>query len=521
MPKIVLPAAQWENLIAMMRAACPEIFDESGNVLNCFAGQWQNTGQPKPILSPIDGSQLGNLPMLTGAQATDAVQKAQQEFITWSDLSLNERKAKVAAAIEALKAHRDLIAYLLAWEIGKPVRQARVSVDRCNSGVEWYLQEIDQMTEGRAPLGLVSNIASWNYPLSVLIHAMLVQALCGNSVVAKVPTDGGLYTLSFAVALCRKHGLPFTLVSGSGGELSHALIQSPEVAALNYVGGKSHSRSIAESLMETPKRYMLEMEGLNTYGIWNYSNWPALAAQMKKGYEYGKQRCTAYVRWVVQRDLFPQFLETYLSVVKSLQIGHPLLVEEGASEAPDLDFGPVINAKKASELNAMIQDAFTKGAIPIYHGVPNPDMFLPEQDKSAYLLPVGLIAVPKSAQLYHNEPFGPVDTIVLVDSEAELITEMNVSNGNLVSSIATDDVRWAETIVEDMRAFKIGINKVRSRGDRAEIFGGFGNSWRGCFVGGEYLVRAITKGQPDEVLFGNFRYGLNVPDAADMLVQVG
>ncbi len=83
---------------------------------------------------------------------------------------------------------------------------------------------------------------------------------------------------------------------------------------------------------------------------------------------------------------------------------------------------------------------------------------------------------------------------------------MNVSNGALVASIATDDVDFAARVGPQLRAFKVGVNKPRSRGDRDEVFGGIGESWKGCFVGGDLLVQAVTVG-PDgdaERLYGNF-----------------
>jgi acyl-CoA reductase-like NAD-dependent aldehyde dehydrogenase len=93
---------------------------------------------------------------------------------------------------------------------------------------------------------------------------------------------------------------------------------------------------------------------------------------------------------------------------------------------------------------------------------------------------------------------------VVVDSEAELLAAMNVSNGSLVASLACDDEELARRLAEDVRAFKVGINKPRSRGDKAETFGGMGASWRGAFVGGELLVRAVTEGSVGERLYGNF-----------------
>ena len=115
-----------------------------------------------------------------------------------------------------------------------------------------------------------------------------------------------------------------------------------------------------------------------------------------------------------------------------------------------------------------------------------------------------LFGLPRSSKLYHAEPFGPIDSIVVVDSVDELIAEMNVSNGNLVASVATDDAKLAQRMSKELRAFKFGHNKVRSRGDREEPFGGIGASWKGAFVGGRYLVEAVTEGAEGERLFGNF-----------------
>ena len=229
-----------------------------------------------------------------------------------------------------------------------------------------------------------------------------------------------------------------------------------------------------------------------------------MAAQIKKGYEYGKQRCTAYPRYVVQRSLFPKFLEMYLGVVQSLKVGNPLLVEKPEDPLPALDFGPLINSRKVEELRVMISEAVAGGAVALYEGVLDESRFTPNQDNSAYLAPVTLLNLPRNCKLYHGEPFGPVDSVVVVDSVDQMIAEMNVSNGSLVSSLATDDAKLAKQVAGDLRCLKFGHNKVRSRGDNEESFGGFGQSWKGCFVGGRYLVEAVTEGAPGERLKGNF-----------------
>jgi acyl-CoA reductase-like NAD-dependent aldehyde dehydrogenase len=303
------------------------------------------------------------------------------------------------------------------------------------------------------------------------------------------------------------------LVSGSGSRLSAALVRAPEIGCLAFVGGRSAGGQVAAALVDTGKRHFLEQEGLNAWGIWEFSQWDVLAAHLKKGFEYGKQRCTAYPRYVVQRQLFDQFLDMYLPVLRSVRFGHPLAVAADDDPLPELDYGPLITAEKSVELAAKLDEAIIKGGVPLHRGALADGLFLPGQDTAAYAPPVAILAPPPSCALHHAEPFGPVDTIVVVDSEAELLAAMNASNGALVASLACDDESLARRLSVDLQAFKIGINKPRSRGDRAEPFGGRGASWKGAFVGGEHLVQAVTVGpDPRERLYGNFpSYSLYPP----------
>ena len=503
-PRQVRQGARWEDAYARCRELAPEAF-EPDRVLNLWDDEWHRSGDPAEATSPVDGRPIAGPPMLGLEQALEAVAAAAAEHRRWASVDLEERRARVSRCVDQLEAHRELLALLLVWEIGKPWRQALTSVDRTVSGVRWYLEEIEPMLAGRRPLaGPVSNIASWNYPLSVLVHAMLIQLLAGNAVIAKTPTDGGLCALTLSAALMRRCDLPVTLVSGSGSRLSPALVLSDDIGCLAFVGGRDAGGQIASQLVQTDKRHMLEQEGLNAWGIWAFSDWDGLAGHLRKGFEYGKQRCTAYPRYVVQRTLFDQFLAMYLPVVRSLRFGHPLAVVDPGDEPPDVDFGPLINAAKAAELTQEVELAIQMAATPLFRGTLEDGWFLPGQDTSAYLPPVALLDPPGASALGHAEPFGPVDTVVLVDSAAELVAEMNASNGCLVASIACDDEHLARRLADQVNTFKVGINRPRSRGDKAEPFGGRGASWKGAFVGGEHLVHAVTEGPSGEQLYGNF-----------------
>jgi acyl-CoA reductase-like NAD-dependent aldehyde dehydrogenase len=498
----------WATTLARATAATPEGFDDE-TLRNLIEGAWRPAGEPSPLRTPVDNTVLGHLRRLDPAAARGAVGFAFAEHRRWATTPLAERTARVTEAVHALTAHRDLLALLLVWEIGKPWRLACADVDRALDGAEWYTGEISRMlADGRRPLpGPVSNIASWNYPMSVLVHSELVQLLAGNAVIAKTPSQGGAVCLTVAHALMRRAGLPVTLVSGGGEELSEVLVRGPEIGAVAFVGGRSNGGKVAAALLDTDKRHMIEQEGLNAWGIWEFSGWDSLAAHLKKGFEYGKQRCTAYPRFVVQRDLVDAFLEAYLPVVRSVRFGHPLAVD-GAWRAgdplPGLDFGPLISAVKADELRRTVDEAVRGGAVPLYRGRVDGAPFLAGQDTSAYVAPSVLLAPPGRSRLMHAEPFGPVDTIVVVDTKEELLAAMNASNGALVASLACDNQELAGKLAVDLHAFKVGINRPRSRGDRDEPFGGRGASWKGAFVGGDLLVQAVTVGPPGDRPYGNF-----------------
>ncbi|UGY94412.1 aldehyde dehydrogenase family protein [Streptomyces gobiensis] len=514
-PELVLkPGTAWSDAWQRAVALAPEAFCDD-RVRNLWDDRWQLDGSPLLATTPVDGTPIAGPPRLDAATAGRAVRAALDQHRSWRHTPLPSRKARVTAALDALTEHRELLALLLVWEIGKPWRLAQADVDRAIDGVRWYVEHIDRMTEGRAPLpGPVSNIASWNYPMSVLVHAMLIQALAGNAVIAKAPTDGGVACLTLACALAVREGLPITLVSGSGGELSEALVRSPEIGCVSFVGGRDTGARVATAVADLGKRHILEQEGLNCWGVWNHFDWDTLTPLLRKTFDYAKQRCTAYPRFVVQRSLFADFLAAYLPAVRSLRYGHPLAVADPADPLPELDFGPLINAAKAKELADLTTEAIDRGAVPLHQGTLRDGRFLPDQDTAAYLPPLTLLNPPPSSPLHHAEPFGPVDTIVLVDTEAELLAAMNASNGALVATLSTDDEATYARLAPQIRAFKVGHNKPRSRGDRDELFGGFGASWRGAFVGGDLLIRAVTQGPAGERLPGNFPDYRLQPEAA-------
>jgi acyl-CoA reductase-like NAD-dependent aldehyde dehydrogenase len=245
----------WETYTRCIKAA-PEAFD-SDRLRNLTRGEWRRTGIPGDHVNGVDGTPIPGPPLVNYEEAVAAVAYALDEHKAWAKVDLDARRTMVSDAVDALIEHRDLLALLLVWEIGKPWRLACADVDRCMDGVRWYLGQIERQlatSDGklRQPLaGPVSNIASWNYPMSVQVHAELVQALAGNAVIAKTPSQGGFHALTLAHALMRRAGLPVTLLSGMGSHMGEVLIRSEGIGALVFVGGRANGRRAAVSLADT------------------------------------------------------------------------------------------------------------------------------------------------------------------------------------------------------------------------------------------------------------------------------
>src|ERR1700741_1993682 len=159
---IVAPVAEWGSLFARIKSEAPEAFDSEERILNLIEGEWKDPGFGRHYESPIDGRSLGRIPMIELETARTAVKFAKAETAGWAQTDLDERRRRVTDCLAGLKKQKELIALLLMWEIGKPYAQALTDIDRCISGVEWYVDNIEGMLGKRAPLGLISNIASWN-----------------------------------------------------------------------------------------------------------------------------------------------------------------------------------------------------------------------------------------------------------------------------------------------------------------------------------------------------------------------
>ena len=137
----------WETYARCVDVA-PEAFD-SDRLRNLVHGEWRRVGTPGDHVTPVDGTPIPGPPRIDFDSAVEAVAAACQEHRDWAKVGLEERQLRVTEAVDALTAHRDLLALLLVWEIGKPWRLACADVDRALDGVRWYVGEIERQLTDR------------------------------------------------------------------------------------------------------------------------------------------------------------------------------------------------------------------------------------------------------------------------------------------------------------------------------------------------------------------------------------
>ena len=181
MTLMLKPGTAWNDAYARCRAVAAEAFGPE-HLRNLAGGEWSDAGRTVPHVSPVDGMAMVGPSVVDAHVAVQAIEGACLAHQAWSRTPLDRRRERVSEALELMGAQRELLALLLVHEIGKPWRLALADVDRCLDGVRWYVDGIEDQLAAfghpRGPLpGPVSNIASWNYPMSVQIHAELVQLL--------------------------------------------------------------------------------------------------------------------------------------------------------------------------------------------------------------------------------------------------------------------------------------------------------------------------------------------------------
>lgn len=460
--------------------------------LNFIDGAWVEPQSQKYAenINPATGESLGVVALSTAEDVDAAVQAAVKAQSTWRLVPAPQRAEVLYKVGALLKAKKEELARILTMEMGKVVEEARGEVQEAIDMAFYMAGEgrrlFGQTTPSelpnkmamsvRAPIGVVGIITPWNFPIAIASWKSLPAIVAGNTVVWKPATETPFMAREF-VKIYAEAGLPkgvINLVCGSGSVVGEAMVAHPDIQVISFTGSNDVGRSIASKAGSQLKRVSLEMGGKNAVVVMEDANLElAVDAILWGAYGTSGQRCTATSRVIVHRKVKEELEQRLLEKIETLTIGN------GLDET--VKVGPIINKSSLVKVHDYVEIGRSEGAKLLAGGtiVENPPLAggsgagNAKEASGHYYAPTVFTDAAIEMRIAQEEIFGPVVTIIPVDSFEEAIAANNSVRYGLSSSIFTQDVNRVFTAMRDLDT---GIVYVNAGTTGAEIHLPFGGS---------------------------------------------
>lgn len=449
--------------------------------LNFIGGDWvgAKSGKTFRTSNPADTREaVAQYPSGGRADAQQAIEAAQRAFPGWAATTPVARGRILSKASQIIEGRKAELAALLTREEGKTLAESTGEVQRTADifrffgGLSYVLggQTIPHDLPGnllftqRQPLGIVSLITPWNFPIAIPAWKMAPALVCGNAVVIKPASQTPALTLETAKAL-KEAGLPkgaLNVVVGDGREVGGELATNPAVAALSFTGSYTIGKQIYLQLAERMVRAQMEMGGKNPTIVLADADLDLAATLVTKaGFGLTGQACTATSRAIVERSVLEPFLEKLAAKARALKVGNGL--------APGIDMGPAVNQQELDGNFQHIEGALKEGAKLVAGG-----KRLSEGDLAHgfFMQPTVLRDVTPKMRIASEEVFGPVVAVMAVENFEEALAVANGVDVGLSASIVTRDLKKAMLYAERIEAGVVKINQISTGLALQAPFGG-------------------------------------------------
>jgi len=463
----------------------------SGRGSLLIAGTWRppSTGRFVAVTDPSTGVSVGEAPVASVDDARAAVDAAVDAEERWGSVPGHARARILRAAADRLRADRETMARLIACEVGKPITDARVEVDRAvevyglaaeeirHLGGESFPADAYERPAGnehrflftvRDPVGVVVAIGPFNFPLNLLSHKIAPALAAGNPVVAK-PTSAAPFTAMRLAEHLVSAGVPagaLNLVVGPGATVGNALVEHPGARLVTFTGSTDVGKGIAERAGRHAKRVILEMGGLDPFVVLDDAPLDiAVPAAVRGAFSYAGQVCTASKRFLVQESVAEEFGRRLAERAAALRVG-PALDES-------TEVGPVIDAAAVDRLERMVVDATDRSAKLLTGGR------RARPGAGSFFAPTVLDAVPEGARVVREEPFGPIAPIVRFADADEAVRIANGTPYGLQATVYTREIARGFSLAKRIRAGGVHLNDPTTLRWDALPFGGVRESGLG------------------------------------------
>jgi aldehyde dehydrogenase (NAD+) len=439
-------------------------------------GQWVTAANSAqfPVYNPSTGEVWSEVADASRADAAAAIAAAEAAQPAWAALAHSQRARLLSKAADVLESRtKDFQDALIdeggAW-IGKTMFETGYSVGVYRAAAAAAYQvtgEILPSDHGklslvvREPLGVVSVISPWNFPLILSSRGFATALAVGNSIVLKpseeTPVSGGL----LIAEVLEEAGFPkgvFNVVTCSRdhvAEVGDELIANPSVRGVSFTGSTAVGTQVAAKAGGLLKKCCVELGGkdalivLDDADIEHAVNAATFGSFMHQG-----QICMSVERIIVHRDVAAEFTEKFVANTKKLKVGNP---REMAN-----CIGPIINKKQLDKIRDQVDDAIAKGAKVLCGG----------KNDGLFFQPTILTNVTSDMKLMREETFGPIAPIVTVATVDEAVEVANDTEYGLSAGIMTRNEERGLAIARRLKTGMAHINDSSVNDEPHVPFGG-------------------------------------------------
>jgi acyl-CoA reductase-like NAD-dependent aldehyde dehydrogenase len=455
----------------------------------CFiGGEWvDGEGGSYEIVNPATEEVVGHAPQVTVEQSIAATAAAADAFDSWSRTT-PEHRAELLDRVAGLVDERsDQLVPLVQAETGATMRvtksmqvpQVAARFRRYAAGalespiipLEPSVMPTTALAPGglisavghRAPVGVVSCITSYNFPIVNMAGKIGPALAMGNTVVVKPAPQDPLAVLEL-VRLFDEAGFPpgvVNAVCGTDIPASEALVSSPHVDMVSFTGSTNVGRRIGEVAGRDMKRQLMELGGKGACIVFDDADLKAAIGGIASvwGFHSG-QICTAPTRVIVHRSVHDHLVAGLTQAAQHMTVGDPL--------ARETVVGPVITSVHRDRVEGFVKAGVDEGAT-IAVGGERPDF-----DTGFYVAPTLLVDCTNEMTPVREEIFGPVVVVVPFDDDDEAVAIANDSDYGLYSYVFSGDTGRAWDVARRLRSGNVGINSLQRNHEAP--FGGFKQS---------------------------------------------
>ena len=469
---------------------------------NLIGGDWveSRSGQTFEDKNPANHKDIvGIFPRSNKDDVNAAVDAAKRAFDRWRLTPAPRRGEIIYRCGQILQERKEDLARDMTREMGKILKETRGDVQEAID-TAFYMAGEGRRLDGhtvpselpnkfamamRVPLGVVGMITPWNFPMAIPSWKIFPAIVSGNTCVIKPAEDTPLSTVNLVRALMDA-GLPpgvVNIVHGFGPEAGAPMLDHQDVRAISFTGSSEVGRIIGETAARNFKPCSLEMGGKNAIIVLNDANVDlAIDGALWGGFGTSGQRCTAASRVIVQKGVYNQFADKFVSRAKAMKVG------PGVDEQNDM--GPQINEQQIATTQKYVDIGKGEGAKLLSGGNRIRSAGLSE---GYFWEPTVFGDAHGKMRISQEEIFGPVVSLIPTDS---LEQALEISNGvayGLSSAVYTRDVNKAFQAIRDLQT---GITYINAPTIGAEVhlpFGGTKATGNGHREGGIGAIDFYTQ----------------------------